>query len=95
MLDHVASVVSDIDRSIKWYAEKFDNFKVLYQDETLGMIDIDGAKIAFVLADMHPPHIAIEQKSDVPEDARMHRDGSYYIYDEDPDGNVIERIWWV
>ena len=47
-----------------------------------------------VLKDMHPPHIAISLPGKAPEGVGEHRDGSKYIYEKDPDGNVIETIWW-
>jgi catechol 2,3-dioxygenase-like lactoylglutathione lyase family enzyme len=94
MLDHVAIVVSDISDSIKWYCNKFSEAEVIHQDDTWGMINIDGLHLAMVLEDMHPPHIAISLPGKAPEGVGKHRDGSKYIYEKDPDGNVIETIWW-
>ena len=92
--DHVAFQVSNIKESIDWYQEHYSDCKELYSDQTWGMIEIAGVRVALVLGDTHPPHIAINQKGPIAPDAKMHRDGSYYIYDADPDGNVIERLWW-
>ena len=92
-LDHVAIRVTDIRRAVDWYLDKYDASEV-FSDDTWGMIEINGIKIAFILEDSHPPHIAFTQFSKVPAEAKRHRDGSWYIYDRDPDGNVIERIWW-
>ncbi len=94
MLDHVAIVVSNIADSIKWYCDKFEDTEIIHQDDTWGMINIDGLRLAMVLRDMHPPHIAICLPGKAPAGVGMHRDGSKYVYEEDPDGNVIETIWW-
>ena len=58
------------------------------------MVEVGRVKIALILKGTHPPHLALTQKCPIPPDAKRHRDGSRYIYDTDPDGNVIERIWW-
>ena len=92
--DHAAIVVKDIAVSEAWYLENYDNALVIYSDATWGMLEIDGVKLALVLEGTHPPHIAIRQTSPVPDEAKQHRDLTYYIYDKDPDGNVIEKIWY-
>jgi predicted lactoylglutathione lyase len=94
MFDHVAFQVKNIGTSIEYYSAKYDDVEIVYKDETWAMIQISNVRIALVLGDSHPPHIAITQKCPVHPDAKRHRDNSYYIYDEDPDGNVIERLWW-
>jgi len=92
--DHVAVCVTNLKRSISWYCNKYENVSILYEDETWALLKIEDVKVAFILNNIHPPHIAFSQISNIPPEAKMHRDGSYYIYDKDPDGNVVERIWW-
>jgi catechol-2,3-dioxygenase len=50
------------------------------------------------VASQHPPHIGFEVSSyeDLGENVEIktHRDGSHYLYLEDPDGNVLEKIYW-
>ena len=92
--DHAAFQVKDVSKSIEWYTTNYDDCDVIYSDSTWGMIELQGVRIAFVSGDIHPPHIAITQTCPIPPEALQHRDLSYYIYDADPDGNVIERIWW-
>jgi len=93
-LDHIAINVTDINKSVAWYVKEFDAV-LEYQDETWAMLDIDGTKLALTLEHQHKPHIAFKQYSvPLPEGVKMHRDGSRYIYINDPDGNVIEKIWW-
>jgi catechol 2,3-dioxygenase-like lactoylglutathione lyase family enzyme len=93
-LDHVAIKVSNIKQSIAWYLENYKDAHEIYSDMSWGMIEIGDIKIAFVIDDTHPPHIGIRQHTCIPEYAKQHRDGSYYVYEKDPDGNVIEKIWW-
>ena len=46
----------------------------------------------------HPPHISLQVKSlkEFPDgcETNTHRDGSVYFYDPDPDGNIIEWIYY-
>ena len=99
-IDHIAILSTDIDRSVKWYSNRLPDSKVLYQDETWGMIEKDNFKIAFVLERHHPPHIAF-CIDDLPEEDlekfknkgfKKHRDKSSSFYERDPDGNFIEII---
>jgi catechol 2,3-dioxygenase-like lactoylglutathione lyase family enzyme len=94
MLDHTAVNVRDIASSAAWY-EKTIGAKIEYIDETWGMLDIDGAKIALTVKPQHPPHIAfrVSTLNDLGPDYREHRDGTCYIYKVDPDGNTIELIY--
>jgi catechol 2,3-dioxygenase-like lactoylglutathione lyase family enzyme len=93
--DHVAISVSDIGKSIEWYKEKL-KAKVLYQDETWAFLEAGGAKIALVLPNQHPGHLAFDVGPNPPADflkhAKAHRDGSLSHYFNDPDGNSIEWI---
>ncbi len=93
--DHVAVSVSDITRSVEWYKEKL-KVKVLYQDETWAFLEAEGVKIALVLPDQHPGHLAFNvgpnPSPDFMKHAKTHRDGSLSQYVIDPDGNSIEWI---
>ena len=92
-LDHIAVCVTDVQASVDWYIDTYDASEI-YSDASWGMVVIGSVKIALILKGTHPPHIALTQRCPVPIDAKQHRDGSRYIYDTDPDGNIIERIWW-
>ena len=89
-IHHVAIQVSDIQRAVDWYTEKF-KVKVSYQDETWAMLQFNNINLALVLPEQHPPHIAIESP-----DAKQfgaltkHRDGTQSVYITDSEGNVLE-----
>ena len=95
--DHVALRSEDIASSIRWYKDHC-HAKVLYQDDTWGLIDVNGGKIAFVLPSKHPPHVGIQIDNDMKEtlfadkNFKYHRDGSESCYIRDPDGNFVEFI---
>ena len=92
-LDHIAIKTEDLQRSLDWYMKLLPDASILYRDETWALLGGDGWKIAFVYSHQHKPHIAFEYKlGDY--NWKKHRDGSSYVYLEDPDGNVIEIIKW-
>ena len=88
--DHVAINVSNISNSIAWYSEEL-SAKVLYADDTWAMLEVGSTKLALTLEDQHPPHVAFRSSTPL-ENAKMHRDGSMYVYKPDPDGNIVEII---
>ncbi len=95
--DHVALKSSNIEKSIEYYKENF-NAKVLYEDESWGLIECCGVKIAFVLPSQHPPHLGfvIDQKQleeKFSENVfKRHRDGTSSCYIKDVDGNFLEFV---
>jgi len=96
-LDHIAINVENIEKASEWYTKNL-GAKIEYIDETWAMLDVGGTKIALTVSRQHPPHFAFTLKSldDFPagEEIRYHRDGSAYLYIEDPDGNTIEYVYW-
>lgn len=95
MIDHVALVVSDIQKSCEWYKRTL-GVSVERQDSDWAMLTIPGSdiKIALTLSDTHPPHIAFRKNLVTVDETKTHRDGSKYLYVSDPDGNTIELIDW-
>ena len=93
--DHVALISKNIEKTVKWYVENL-NAEILYQDETWGLVEIAGTRIAFTIPSQHPPHIAfaVDSLEKIPGAAKIHRDGSISSYVSDPDGNFIEYIYW-
>ncbi len=95
-IDHIAINVSNIKTSSEWYKNNF-GFTIEYIDETWAMLKCENTKLALTLPNQHPNHVAIEVSSlkDFPEGKiKYHRDGSAYLYRKDPDGNVVEYIYY-
>ena len=101
--DHIAFSVSGIAEAVEFYKREFEQAEILYQDESWASIQIGTLKIAFVLEEQHSPHLAFRTHSreelerlateaEVP--VMLHRDGSESFYQDDPDGNVIEVIFY-
>ena len=94
-LDHIAIQVKDIGASCEWYKKNL-SAEVLYVDETWAMMKVGDVKLALTIASQHPPHwaVRIESEEDFPTNKKIgcHRDGSRYVYVEDPDGNVVEYV---
>lgn len=88
-IDHIAVVVTNIKHGVKWYTENRD-CKVNYQDDSWAELQFDNIKLALVLPQDHPPHIAFVDESI--KNGTKHRDGSESVYDHDTFGNIIERI---
>jgi len=98
--DHTAINVENIDKSIKWYLGELGG-EVIYQDESWGLINSAGVKIAFTLKDHHPPHMCFEidasQKNRLELNGhkfKKHRDGSLSTYLKDIDNNYVEYLFW-
>ena len=95
-LDHIAIVTGDPRSSAAWYRERFQA-EVLYLDDTWAMLQIGDTKLALTVPHQHPAHIAftVASEDQMPKaEVKTHRDGSKYVYEHDPDGNVIEYIFW-
>ena len=98
--DHVAMQVPNVGDAIDWYLSTIPGAEALHRDPTWGLITAGGAKIAFVLAEQHPNHIAwrvseaelerIAARHDAP--VLPHRDGTRSIYLDAPGGHHLEVI---
>ena len=99
-IDHIAILSTDIDRSVKWYSKRLPDSKVLYQDETWGLVSVGGIKIAFVIKSQHPSHVCFEVDDSYIDQYlsnkifKEHRDESSSCYVKDIDGNHIEFLKW-
>ena len=90
-LHHVAVTVSDLQKSLDWYTEKF-RCSITYQDKTWALIQFANISLAFVLAEQHPPHFAIVGDPAAYGQPKLHRDGTRSVYIQDPAGNNIEIL---
>ena len=98
--DHVAQQVSDVAAALEWWQRMVPGAVVLYADDTWGLLEAGGAKLAFVMEREHPDHLAF--KVSPAELARMadehgaavaeHRDGSQSFYVAAPDGRSVEIV---
>lgn len=91
-LHHLAIPTHDVAASVQWYREHTDCI-VEYQDATWALLGYANIKLALVVPDQHPPHLAI-----VREDAarfgplKQHRDGTRSLYIQDNAGNQVEVL---
>ncbi|SRR5579883_1309652 len=101
--DHIALSVPNIAEAVAFYKQAFSQSQVLHQDETWAFLKVDSLKVAFVLEEQHPPHMAfrvssrdeLERLAQESESiVNVHRDGSEYFYQDDPGGNVIEVVFY-
>ena len=91
-IDHIAVQTNNIKESLEWY-EKMFKCKVLFEDETWALIEFKNTKIALVVPEQHPPHIAIKRKNlEQYGNPKKHRDGSESVYIDSPDRNTFELI---
>ncbi|WP_217912971.1 VOC family protein [Miltoncostaea marina] len=97
--DHVAQQVPDIAEAVEWQRATVPGTTVLYQDATWALVDSAGVRIAFVLPEQHPNHLAF--RVDDAELERLaaehgaeiatHRDATRSIYLRGP-GTVATEI---
>ena len=86
-IDHVAINVKDIKKSVEWYTKNMSAV-LEYEDDTWAMLSFGDTKLALTIGSQHPPHIgfavsSIEEFGDQTK-IKKHRDGSHYLYLEDP-----------
>jgi catechol 2,3-dioxygenase-like lactoylglutathione lyase family enzyme len=98
--DHVAIQVPDVAAALDWWRATVPGAVVLYADETWGLIEAAGARIALVVAEQHPDHLAFKVSGAeldrlAAEHARpitTHRDDSRSFYLHAPGGHGVEVI---
>jgi catechol 2,3-dioxygenase-like lactoylglutathione lyase family enzyme len=88
-LHHAAIRVKDVNETVEWYTKRF-RCEVEYQDTTWAMLAFENVRLAFVISEQHPPHIAILGDPAVFGEPTIHRDGTSSVYVKDPNGNNVE-----
>jgi len=89
-IDHIAISVKDIGKAVEWYREHF-KFKVSYQDDTWAFLEFENIKLALVIPEQHPPHLAfVSEDAETYGELKKHRDGTRSLYVEDSSGNAVE-----
>lgn len=98
--DHVAQQVPDIAAAIEWQRRTVPGTRVIHQDPTWGLVESGGARMAFVLAEQHPDHVAYRVDADELERVAAehgatiatHRDGTRSVYLDGPGSLRTEII---
>ncbi len=88
-LHHAAIRVKDVKETVEWYTKRF-RCEVEYQDVSWAMLAFENVRLAFVIAEQHPPHIAIVGDPAAFGEPKIHRDGTSSVYVKDPNGNNVE-----
>lgn len=89
-LHHVAIAVTDIPQAVNWYTRNF-HCTVSYQDATWAMLEFANIKMALVIPQQHPAHIAfVHPEAEKFGSLKPHRDGTRSVYVSDPAGNPVE-----
>lgn len=100
LFDHVAHQVPDIAQAIAWWRDNVGAVEVLYEDATWGLIEAGGLRMAFVMADQHPGHVAFRVSPERLDELAVrhereaieHRDGSRSFYVDGPGETGVEII---
>lgn len=98
--DHVAQQVPDIGEAVAWQLQAVPGSQVLHQDPSWALVESAGVKLAFVLPDEHPSHIAYRVDDDELErlaarhgaTIAVHRDATRSFYLQGPGALQTEVI---
>ena len=91
-IDYIAISVADIKSAVQWYTTAF-NCEIEYEDDTWAFLKFNNIKLALVIPEQHPPHIAfVSPNPGRYGELKKHRDGTESIYITDPAGNSVEVI---
>jgi catechol 2,3-dioxygenase-like lactoylglutathione lyase family enzyme len=91
-LHHVAIPVRDVAEAVAWYTRTF-SCKILYQDATWAFLEFANIKLALVIPEQHPGHIAFTHpEAESFGELKTHRDGTRSVYIHDPAGNPVEIL---
>ncbi len=89
-IHHVAVPVTDVATAVTWYTTQF-SCKILYQDETWAFLEFANTRLALVIPQQHPAHIAFTHpEAETFGTLKTHRDGTRSTYIQDPAGNAVE-----
>tara|TARA_B100001113_G_C20561608_1_gene384969 strand:+ start:167 stop:496 length:330 start_codon:yes stop_codon:yes gene_type:complete len=98
LIDHIAILVEDLDISQEWY-EKHCEAKLIFKDHKYRRMKMNNTTIALISKKHYQyAHIGllVESEKVFPPDGEVikHRDGTTGCYLKDPDGNVVEYIYY-
>jgi len=91
-IDHLAIPVKDVAATVAWYRLNFQ-CAVKYQDPTWALLQFANLRLALVIPEQHPPHLAFDHPEAEKYGAlKTHRDGTRSCYIHDPAGNAVELM---
>lgn len=91
-IDHVAIAVTDVASAVEFYRNTF-KCEIEYQDRTWAFLRFNNIKLALVVPNQHPPHIAFAApNAERFGKLKTHRDGTRSCYIKDPAGNSVEIV---
>jgi hypothetical protein len=98
--DHIAHQVPDIAEAVRWQQDLIPDTRVIYQDDTWALVESGGAKLAFVMPEQHPNHIAYRVDDATLErmaaergaEIAVHRDATRSFYAHGPGALCVEVI---
>lgn len=89
-IHHIAIPVTNVAEAVAWYTGQF-SCKILYQDATWAFLEFANTKLALVIPEQHPGHIAFTHpEAEKFGTLKTHRDGTRSTYIQDPAGNSVE-----
>jgi len=97
-IDHIAILVEDLEISQKWYEENCDA-KVVFEDFKYKRMKMNNTTIALI-DKKHYKHahfgVLVSCAKEFPSNGEIiiHRDGTTGCYVNDPDGNMVEFIYY-
>ncbi len=98
IIDHIAIRAEDIHKVSKWYQDTI-GAEITHTDKHYIRLTANNSTIAIIDKDKYPYNhvgILVESLQDLPSDGTRveHRDGTVGVYCEDPEGNIVEFIYY-
>ena len=99
IVDHIAVLVENLDVSQEWY-ETNCGAKLIFEDYKYKRMAMGNVTVALIDKEHYQYNhigILVENYRDLPSDKGEvvhHRDGTTGCYVKDPDGNVVEFIYY-
>lgn len=91
-IDHIAISVDNVENAVQFYTKTF-KCEIDYQDKTWAFLRFSNIKLALVVPNQHPPHLAFAApNAERFGKLKTHRDGTRSCYIKDPAGNSVEIV---
>lgn len=91
-IHHVAIHVSDVAKAVKWYQTSFA-CELVYSDKTQAVLQFGNIRLALVLPNTDPPHLAFERPdAGTLGELRTRADGLRSTFLADSTGNLVEIV---